>query len=260
MAELITLEEVEPHVYLLKLNRPEAANALSDALLDELAAKIKEIKQRPDIRVVLLTGEGNKAFCAGADLKERAGMSEQEVIQAVSKIGDTIRMIEQIPVPTIALLNGVAFGGGLELALACDLRMMSTSTKVGLTETSLAIIPGAGGTQRLSRLIGLGQAKAMIYSGKPVEAARAHTIGLVEFVYEPQFLFEEAKDYAACIARNGPIAVKQAKKAINEGYDTGLERGLEIERSCYEITIPTSDRREGLQAFKEKRKPDYKGE
>jgi methylglutaconyl-CoA hydratase len=260
MPDIVTLEELEPHVFSLKLNRPDAANALSLSLLDALQEKVDEINRRSDIRVVLFTGEGSKAFCAGADLKERAEMGEEDVLETVKKIGDTIRMIENISVPTVAVINGVAFGGGLELALACDLRMMSTSTKVGLTETSLAIIPGAGGTQRLSRLIGKGQAKAMIYTARPVEAKRALTLGLVEYVYEPQFLMEEAKDLAACIARNGPVAVRQAKLAINEGMETDLEEGLEIERSCYEKTIPTSDRIEGLQAFKEKRKPEYKGE
>ncbi|MYL71098.1 enoyl-CoA hydratase [Halobacillus litoralis] len=260
MEELVALEEISPHVYVLKLNRPDAANALSSDLLDQLQEKAHEINRRQEIRVVLVTGEGNKAFCAGADLKERKGMSDEEVVQTVTKIGDTVRMIEDIHVPTIAVINGVAFGGGLELALACDLRMMSTSTKVGLTETSLAIIPGAGGTQRLSRLIGIGQAKAMIYSAKPVEANRAYSLGLVEYIHEPQFLMEEAKDLAACIARNGPVAMKQAKKAINQGYDTDLSSGLEIERACYKKTIPTDDRVEGLQAFQEKRKPEYKGE
>ncbi|CDQ19606.1 Enoyl-CoA hydratase/carnithine racemase [Halobacillus karajensis] len=260
MKDLVTLEELSPHVFLLQLNREKAANSLSHLLLDQLQMRVKEINQRSEIRVVLVTGAGTKAFCAGADLKERAGMSDHEVIQTVKKIGETINMVEQISVPTIAVINGVAFGGGLELALACDLRMMSTSTKVGLTETSLAIIPGAGGTQRLSRLIGIGHAKSMIYTARPIEAKRAHSLGLAEYIHEPQFLMEEAKDLAACMARNGPVAMKQAKKAINLGFDETLESGLEIERSCYEKTIPTTDRIEGLQAFKEKRKPEYKGE
>ncbi|MCA0969007.1 enoyl-CoA hydratase [Halobacillus litoralis] len=260
MSELITLEETVPHVYVLTLNRPEAANALSTALLDALQDKVTEIQHSEHVRAVIITGSGNKAFCAGADLKERRGMNDEDVIQTVRKIGDTIRLVEQIPVPTIALINGVAFGGGLELALACDLRMMSTSAKVGLTETSLAIIPGAGGTQRLSRLIGLGRAKEMIYTAKPVEANRAYQIGLVEYIHDPQLLFEEAQDLASTMARNGPVAMKQAKKAINEGYDTSLADGLEIEHRCYKETIPTQDRLEGLEAFKEKRKPIYKGE
>ncbi|KHE66913.1 enoyl-CoA hydratase [Halobacillus sp. BBL2006] len=260
MSELVTLEEVENHVLLMTLNRPEAANALSSALLDEISESVSEIENRKDIRAVLITGRGNKAFCAGADLKERAGMSDEDVIKTVEKIGDTVRLIEQIPVPTIAVINGVAFGGGLELALACDLRIMSTSTKVGLTETSLAIIPGAGGTQRLARLIGVGKAKAMIYSARPVEAERALSLGLVEFIHEPQFLLQEAKDFACTIGRNGPIALRQAKKAINYGIETDLTTGLEFERLCYQKTIPTKDRSEGLEAFKEKRKPVYKGE
>ncbi|TGB04633.1 enoyl-CoA hydratase [Halobacillus salinus] len=260
MAELVTLEEVEEHVYILTLNRPEAANALSTGLLDAVQQKVEQIEQSSDIRAVIIKGSGTKAFCAGADLKERRGMNDQEVIQTVRKIGDTNRMIEEIPVPTIAMINGVAFGGGLELALACDLRMMSTSTTVGLTETSLAIIPGAGGTQRLSRLIGLGRAKEMIYTAKPVEADRAYQIGLVEYMYDSQILQQEAIDLACTIARNGPVAMKQAKKAINQGYETDLESALSIEHECYKETIPTHDRIEGLQAFKEKRKPMYKGE
>ncbi|WP_027954323.1 enoyl-CoA hydratase-related protein [Halobacillus kuroshimensis] len=260
MNELIRMEEPAAHVCQLTLNRPDAANALSHALLDELSEKIDHIQSRSDIRVVLLTGEGNKAFCAGADLKERAGMSDEEVVKTVRKIGDTLRKWEKVNVPTIALINGAAFGGGLELALACDLRMMSSSAKVGLTETSLAIIPGAGGTQRLSRLIGPGRAKSMIYTAKPVEAAKAFQMGLVEYMYEPQMLMEEAQDLAACIARNGPVAVKAAKKAMDTGFDMPLEEGLEIEHAAYKSTIPTTDRTEGLNAFKEKRRPEYKGE
>ncbi|MFZ0369110.1 MAG: enoyl-CoA hydratase [Halobacillus sp.] len=259
MSELVTLKEVNEHVLLLTLNRPEAANALSRELLDQLAARAKEVNQRTDVRAVLITGSGTKVFCAGADLKERADMSEQEVIQTVEKIGATIQLIEQISVPTIAVINGVAFGGGLELALACDLRIMSNSARAGLTETSLGIIPGAGGTQRLSRLIGLGKAKAMIYTARPIEAQRAHAIGLAEYVYEPQLLLEEAKDIAFSIARNAPIALRQAKKAIHDGYDKELSAGLQIEKECYQKTIDTEDRLEGLKAFKEKRKPDYKG-
>lgn len=260
MAELVTLEKIEDHVCVLTLNRPEAANALSTALLDELQDKVAQIEGANDVRAVIIKGSGTKAFCAGADLKERRGMSDEEVIQTVRKIGDTIRMVEQITVPTIAMINGVAFGGGLELALACDLRMMCTSTKVGLTETSLAIIPGAGGTQRLSRLIGIGRAKEMIYTAKPIEATRAYNIGLVEYMHDSQVLMQEAIDLASTIARNGPLAIKQAKKAINQGYETDLETALTIEQECYKVTIPTHDRIEGLQAFKEKRKPMYKGE
>ncbi|ELK45552.1 enoyl-CoA hydratase-related protein [Halobacillus sp. ACCC02827] len=254
------LEALDTHVYLLTLNRPSSANALSSGLLDELEETLKDIQRRPEIRVLLITGSGNKAFSAGADLKERAEMGEKEVLAAVEKIGSTFRLLETLSIPTIAVMNGAAYGGGLELALACDIRFMSSSAKAGLTETSLAIIPGAGGTQRLPRLIGPGKAKAMIYSAKPVEADKAQAIGLVEYVYEPQFLLSEAKDFACAIARNAPTALKQAKKAIQEGLDADLEAGLKIEHSCYEVTIPTKDRLEGLNAFKEKRKPDYKGE
>ncbi|UOQ42935.1 enoyl-CoA hydratase-related protein [Halobacillus salinarum] len=259
MSDLIRVEEVQDHVGLLTLHRPEAANALSHELLDALRDSLVQLKTKEPYRALIITGAGEKAFCAGADLKERKGMTEAQVIQTVEKIGRTIRLIEEFPAPTIAAVNGAAFGGGLELALGCDLRIMSTKAKAGLTETSLAIIPGAGGTQRLTRLIGLGKAKEMIFTAKPVDADRAFALGLVEHLSEPDNLLSEAKQLAGMIAENGPVALKEAKKAIQLGFQTDLTTGMEIERLCYQNTIPTEDRLEGLQAFKEKRKPIYKG-
>src|SRR5699024_2283843 len=164
MASFITYEENNQGVALVTIDRSEAANALSKAVLDELNTLIDQLQASKTVRAVVITGSGQKAFSAGADLKERRGMNEAEVIDAVTHIGNTINRIEEIPVPVIAAINGVAFGGGLELALACDIRILSEDAVVGLTETSLAIIPGAGGTQRLPRLIGLGQAKRLIYT------------------------------------------------------------------------------------------------
>ncbi|WP_079530023.1 enoyl-CoA hydratase-related protein [Halobacillus hunanensis] len=258
MSPLVTLEITDERIGYLTLNRPEAANSLSTALLDELTSVLAEVNHS-DANVLIVTGSGEKAFCAGADLKERAGMSQDEVVQTVEKIGDAIRKLEQIEIPTIAMINGAAYGGGLELALACDLRVLTSNAKVGLTETSLAIIPGAGGTQRLTRLIGLGKAKEMIFTAKPIQADKALTIGLVEGVYTTSELKAETHALAAQIAKNGPIALKQSKKAIQHGSQTDLATGLEIERMCYKRTIPTEDRIEGLQAFKEKRKPEYTG-
>ncbi|UOR12584.1 enoyl-CoA hydratase-related protein [Halobacillus amylolyticus] len=259
MSPLVNLEITDEQIGYLTLNRPEAANSLSTILLDELANTLEEVKQS-NVNVLIVTGSGEKAFCAGADLKERAGMSEDEVVSTVEKIGDTIRMLEQIEIPTIAMINGAAYGGGLELALACDLRVMTSDAKVGLTETSLAIIPGAGGTQRLTRLIGLGRAKEMIFTAKPIDADKALTIGLVEGVYaNEEEVKEQTHALAAQITKNGPFALKQAKKAIQHGIQTDITTGLEIERMCYQKTIPTKDRKEGLQAFKEKRKPNYTG-
>ena len=258
MSQLIVTEKTADNILVVTINRPEAANALSKATLHTLNETIDMIYADDSIRAVIITGTGEKAFSAGADLKERRDMNEKEVVDAVTYIGYTINRIGQINVPVIAALNGVAFGGGLELALACDIRIASQHVKVGLTETSLAIIPGAGGTQRLTRLIGLGQAKRLIYTATPVTAQEALQLGLVEQVTE-SCAKEAAIKMAQKIAANGPIAVKQAKLAITNGMETDLQTALQIERLSYLQTIPTKDRLEGLQAFKEKRKPNYEG-
>lgn len=186
-------------------------------------------------------------------------MSEDEVMKAVRYIGETVTAIEGMNMPVIAAINGAAYGGGLELALSCDIRIAAQNIKLGLTETSLAIIPGAGGTQRLPRLIGTGHAKRLIFTAKPIDASEAISIGLVEQTAEQADLLTDALVLAKTIASNGPIALKQAKIAINNGTQTDIKEGLDIERACYAETIPTVDRVEGLQAFKEKRKPLYKG-
>ncbi|MFG6148785.1 enoyl-CoA hydratase-related protein [Halobacillus sp. B23F22_1] len=254
----VELEFIDSQIALLTLTRKEAANSLSIELLDELSERLDEI-EASNARVAVITGSGEKAFCAGADLKERAGMSDEEVVQTVKKIRDTVMKLEQLSIPTIAMINGAAYGGGLELALACDIRTMSESAKCGLTETSLAIIPGAGGTQRLPRLIGLGKAKELIFTATPVTAAEALTISLVEHVYPGDQLVEQTLTMARAIAKNGPVALKMAKTSIQYGNETDLRTGLEFERQCYKQTIPTLDRTEGLRAFKEKRKPEYTG-
>ncbi len=245
---------------MITLHRPEAANALSLQLLSELQQVFQVIKYDRSIRCVLLTGAGEKAFCAGADLKERASMNHQQVRQAVSKIRETVNELETLPQPVIAAINGVAFGGGLELSLGCDIRIASDKATFGLTETSLGIIPGAGGTQRLPRVIGMGRAKELIYTARRFNAMEAKEMGLVEHVVQSEYLLPKAEEIAEEIIRNAPIAVTQAKFAINKGIDVDLNSGLAIEQHAYEITIPTKDREEGLRAFKEKRKPDFIGE
>ncbi|UJL48039.1 enoyl-CoA hydratase [Virgibacillus sp. NKC19-16] len=256
---LVDLKIIEDHIAVITLNRPEAANAMSKALLDELNQTISKVEQDKSVYCTIITGSSKKAFSAGADLKERRGMADDQVIEAVQYIGSTISAIEKMRMPVIAALNGVAFGGGLELALACDLRIAADHAKVGLTETSLAIIPGAGGTQRLPRLIGLGQAKRLIYTAKPLQADEALTIGLVEEVVQADDLLNEAIQLAKTIAMNGPLALRQAKIAIDKGMQTDVSTGLALEHLSYKETIPTNDRIEGLAAFKEKRKPEYKG-
>jgi methylglutaconyl-CoA hydratase len=254
------LYTVENGIALITLNRPQAANALSVAMLTELQHILQQLKFERTIRSVIITGSGEKVFCAGADLKERAGMNETEVRKTVALIRETINEFEQLPQPVICAINGSAFGGGLELALACDIRLAADHAQLGLTETSLGIIPGAGGTQRLPRLIGKGKAKELIFTAKRITAAEAEQIGIIEHVVPREQLMEKAIKLAQQIARNAPIAVAQAKIAINRGLEVDLYTGLKIEQMAYDITIPTKDRLEGLQAFKEKRKPFYKGE
>ena len=254
------LLEVTDNIATITLNRPEAANAFSKQMLFELQETLAGIKFDQTIRTVIITGSGEKVFCAGADLKERSTMSTVEVRQTVSLIRHVVDEVEIMPIPVIAAINGAAFGGGLELALACDIRVAADTAKVGLTETSLAIIPGAGGTQRLPRLIGTGKAKELIYTAKRVDAFEAKELGIIEHVVPIEELFNKALEIATKITENGPIAVSQAKQAINKGIEVDLQTGLEIEKMAYAITIPTKDRIEGLTAFKEKRKPVYKGE
>ena len=260
MSSFVSYELQENGIAIVTLNRPETANALSTSLLNELSELLGDLAFRKDIRVVIVTGAGEKVFCAGADLKERAGMNETEVRKTVALIRETINQVEQLPQPVIAVLNGSAFGGGLELALACDIRVAVDTAQLGLTETSLGIIPGAGGTQRLPRLIGKGKAKELIFTAKRITAQEAAQIGLVEYVVPRAQLMEKALEIAGQIAANAPIAVRQAKLAVNRGLDVDLATGLRLEQMAYEVTIPTKDRLEGLQAFKEKRKPVYKGE
>lgn len=256
--ELVKLQITDDSIAIITINRPDAANALSIQLLDELNKAINLIRESR-VDCTILTGAGNKSFCAGADLKERKKMDDQEVIKAVNYIGYTVNQLASLEMPVIAAINGVAFGGGLELSLACDIRIAANHIQLGLTETSLAIIPGAGGTQRLPRLIGSGHAKRLIFSAAKISAKEACEIGLVEAYVEADELMDQVMEMAKMIANNGPIAVKQAKKAINLGMEVDLQAGLAIEQLCYKETIRTDDRLEGLRAFQEKRKPKYKG-
>lgn len=244
----------------ITLYRSEAANALSVQMLQELRAAIDDLRWDKTVRCVIVTGAGEKAFCAGADLKERTGMNPQQVRQTVALIRDTINALQALPKPVIVAVNGAAFGGGTELALACDIRIASEHARFALTETSLGIIPGAGGTQRLPRLIGAGRAKELIFSARRVNAEDALQIGLVEYVVPAASLLDKAMEIAGRIARNAPIALAQAKFAIDQGLETSLGNGLAIEQNAYEVTISTQDRLEGLQAFREKRAPHYTGE
>lgn len=258
MADEILLSR-DGFVATLTLNRPEAANAFSRALVDGLVAALSSLGSS-DARAVIVTGAGTKAFCAGADLKERASMSADEVRSFVPRLQGLTDLVAALPMPTIAAVNGAAFGGGCELALACDLRVMSSTAKIGLTETSLAIVPGAGGTARLTRLVGVGRAKELIFAARRLTAEEALALGVVERVAPPEALLAEAQALADAIAANGPLAVRASKRAIDAGNGVPLTVALAAEREAYESIIETADRAEGLRAFREKRTPVYRGE
>lgn len=259
MNENILLVEEKDNIVTLTLNRPEVMNSLNFPLLHALRDQVQSLRFKTDVRVIIITGAGEKAFCSGADLKERATLTPIQVKEYIYTIRDLFSAIENLNKPVIAAVNGVALGGGTELALASDIRIASMNATMGLTETRLAIIPGAGGTQRLPRLIGKGKAKELLFTGRRVDAKEALQIGLVNQICELKDLMNECFKMASMICETGPIAIEQAKYAINYGMETDLNTGLAIESNAYWVTIPTEDRLEGLAAFREKRKPVYKG-
>ncbi|KZE46461.1 enoyl-CoA hydratase [Brevibacillus parabrevis] len=247
-------------VGVVTIDRPDVFNCLNLETLTELRKLIAELVRDRSVRVVIVTGAGDKAFCSGADLKERRGMSPEQVELYIRTIRDTFSELEKLQKPVIAALNGLALGGGTELALACDLRIMSEQAQMGLTETSLGIIPGAGGTQRLPRLVGKGIAKELIFTARRVFPAEALAIGLVNRVVPHEQLMNVSMELAAQIASNAPLALAQAKFAIDCGSEVELATGLMMESNAYQLLVPSKDRLEGLAAFAEKRKPIYRGE
>lgn len=255
---LLLVEEKRKAV-ILTINRPKVMNCLNYDLLYAIRDQVDALQSRTDIRTVIITGAGKKSFCAGADLKERATLTPDEVKNYIITIRNLLTLIQNLPIPVISAVNGVALGGGTEVALASDIRIASENASMGLTETRLAIIPGGGGTQRLPRIIGVAKAKELIFTGKRVGAKEALDIGLVNKVATPETLLDACMEMAEMIAQTGPVAVEMAKYAIDKGIETDLSTGLAIESNAYRVTIPTEDRIEGLAAFSEKRKPVYKG-
>ena len=260
MNDDVLLVKEDAGIATLTLNRPDVMNSLNFPLLYALKDRIESFRFRRDLRVVIITGSGERAFCSGADLKERATLNPDQVREYIFTIRNLFTAIEELNKPVIAAVNGIALGGGTELALASDIRIASSKASMGLTETRLAIIPGAGGTQRLPRLIGKGKAKELIFTGKRIDGQEAVKIGLVNQLCEPDDLLEACREMAAMICETGPVAIEQAKYAINYGLETDMHTGLAIESNAYWVCIPTEDRLEGLAAFKEKRKQVYKGQ
>ncbi len=265
MAQVLLRETTPEGILILTLNRPEAMNCFNLELLGALGEAMAEANFDQSLRCIIITGANGDdpkktSFSTGADLKERRTMSPDQVRRYIFTIRNTFTAVEQVRMPVIAAINGFAFGGGTELALAADLRIASSSVVMGLTETSLAVIPGAGGTQRLPRIIGIAKAKELIFTARRITALEALAVGLVNQVVEPAELLPAALKLAKEIAANGPVAVAQAKFAINYGLETALGVALPLESKAYEATIPTKDRLEALAAFAEKRKPIFKGE
>lgn len=251
--------EQKSNVAYISLNRPEVLNAFNYEMLTELHKIIDSIRINETVRIVVIAGVGEKAFSVGADLKERRTLPNHLVIRNLNKFGEVFNAVEQLPQPTICVLNGHAFGGGLELALACDFRFAAEHVLLGLTETSLGIIPGAGGTQRLPRIVGETKALELILTAERLTATEALQYGIVTKISSPNQLDEIVSELVTKILRNAPIAIQQAKFAVKQGMKVDLQTGLQIERKAYEVTIPTEDRQEALKAFEEKRKPIFKG-
>lgn len=245
------------HVAEVALHNPERYNALSRQVVEELKEAAASLATDADVRAVIIHGGEAKAFCSGADLKERQGMADAQVYEMVHLLRETVTLFERLPMPVIAAMHGMAFGGGCELALAADIRLISDDGQIGLTEVSWAIIPGAGGCIRLPQLVGPAVAKELIFTARKLTAAEAKEIGLVNRVVPRDQLLPTAREMAERIAAQGPLAVRAAKRAINGGLALGT--GLALEWEAYQSILPTEDRQEGLRAFAEKRPPVYRG-
>jgi enoyl-CoA hydratase len=249
------------HVLQVTLNRPEVANAFNTQMATDLMHCFEQLALEPgDYRCIILTGAGERAFCAGGDLKERDGMSNAAWTAQHLVYERMIRAVIDCPLPLIAAVNGAAYGGGCELAAAVDFVYASENASFAMTETSLGIIPGAGGTQTLARALGERRAKELIMSARRFNAVEAKAWGLVNEVFTLEQLLDEALRTASRITANAPIAVRQAKQAIHRGLQMSLADGLTFEIEAYNRTVPTSDRREGVKAFNENRSADFKGE
>jgi enoyl-CoA hydratase len=258
--ETIAVSRHDDHILLVTLNRPEVSNALNTQMGLDLVELFEAFStDLQGLRVVIVTGSGEKAFCAGGDLKERNGMTDESWQAQHAIFERMVRAIMGCPLPVLAAVNGAAYGGGCEIAAASDFVYAASHARFALTEVTLGIMPGAGGTQNLARAVGERRAKELILSGLPFTAAEAEAWGLVNRVVEPPELLETTLEIARRIAGNGPIAVRQAKQAIHRGMQMSLWDGLAFEIEAYNRLVPTEDRREGVLAFNERRKPVFRG-
>ena len=250
---------IEEKIATLTFNRPKVLNAMNLEVLGEIYDAVSACANNDDVRAVIVTGAGDKAFVAGADIAQMQNATSVEILQLMEAGHKTMRLIETMPKPAIAAVNGFALGGGTEIALACDIRFASEKAVFGQPEILIGVIPGWGGTQRLPRLIGMGLAKEIILSGTQINAQRAYEIGLVNKVFPPEKLMEEARKFAAKLAALPSFALKMAKNAINYGFDMSLDNASALEIGAIAQCFATEDQKEGMSAFLEKRKPNLKG-
>ena len=253
------LFEIEENIATITFNRPKALNAMNSETMTELLHAVTNCKNDDAVKGIILTGVGEKAFVAGADIAEMQNMRPKEALAFMELGHETLRLIETLSKPSIAAVNGFALGGGTEISMACDIRFASETARFGQPEIMIGLIPGWGGTQRLPRLIGMGRAKELILSGEMIDAKRAYEIGLVNRIFPPDQLLAETKKFIKKIAGMPGFGVKMVKHSVNFGYDLALDNALRIEMECCAQCFSTDDQKEGMKAFLEKRKPIYIG-
>ena len=258
--ETLALGRPAPSLLQVTLNRPSFANAMNTQMGLDLLDVFTELSARPEsCRAVVVTGAGERAFCAGGDLKERQGMTDDQWEAQHLIFERMIRAILECPMPVVAAVNGAAYAGGCEIALGCDFIYAARNARFALTEVTIGIMPGAGGTQTLPRAVGLRRAKEILLTGKPFSAEQAYAWGMVNRLCEPDSLLDEAIETAATIAANAPISIRQAKRSMQYGINMSLADGMLFEIEAYNRMVPTEDRREGIASFNEKRRPVFKG-
>jgi enoyl-CoA hydratase len=258
--ETITVAQPQDHIVLVTLNRPEVANAMNTQMGLDLLAAFDGFCAAPNRqRCIVITGAGGKAFCAGGDLKQRNGMTDEQWQDQHLIFERMIRAMIGCPVPIIAAVNGAAYAGGMEISLCADFIYAAENARFALTEVTLGIMPGAGGTQNLPRAVGARRAKEILLTGRPFSVEQAYEWGMVNRICAPDALLKEALETAAVIADNAPISTRQIKQSVNTGLNMDLPSGMLFEIEAYNRMVPTDDRREGIRAFNEKRKPVYKG-
>ena len=258
MYQFLKLEKEYPLAY-ITINRPEVMNALSNALTEELGQAFAEVENDEKVRVLIITGEGKKAFMAGADIKE---VQERDFVlgrKQTRRRQEVLNMLPEMPIPVIAAINGFALGAGIEIALACTLRIASDNARLGSPEVPLGIIPGDGATQRLPRLIGFGRAMEMVLTARMVPADEAYQIGLVNKVVPQENLMDEVKKLANLLASKPPLALQYAKEAVNRSMEVGIYEGLAHESYLHALACASEDKKEGVAAFLEKRDANFKG-